>query len=124
MIGATRLHLALAALMGFAGVALLAAAAHVTGTQSVQTAGQMLLFHAAAVMAATAARKAGHFADLPARLAVSALVLGAALFAADLARRGFAGRGLFPMAAPTGGWLMLGGWLGLAVAALLPRRAP
>lgn len=124
MIGATRLHLALAALMGFAGVALLAAAAHVTGTQNVQTAGQMLLFHAAAVMAATAARKAGHFADLSARLAVSALVLGAALFAADLARRGFAGRGLFPMAAPTGGWLMLGGWLGLAVAALLPRRAP
>ena len=29
---ATRLHLALAALMGFAGVALLAAAAHITGT--------------------------------------------------------------------------------------------
>lgn len=119
---ATKLHLALAALMGFAGVALLAAAAHVPGTQSVQTAGQMLLFHASAVMAATAARKGGHLADLPARLALSALVLGAALFAADLARRGFSGAGLFPMAAPTGGWLMLGGWLGLAAAALAARR--
>ncbi|MBA4269782.1 MAG: DUF423 domain-containing protein, partial [Methylobacterium sp.] len=43
---AARIHLVLAALMGLAGVALLAAAAHVTGTTNVQTAGQMLLFHA------------------------------------------------------------------------------
>lgn len=120
---ATRIHLALAALMGFAGVALLAAAAHVTGTASVQTAGQMLLFHASAVIAASCARKAGHLRDLPARLAISALILGAALFSADLARRGFAGSGLFPMAAPTGGWFMLGGWLGLSAAALMARRA-
>lgn len=119
---ATKLHLALAALMGFAGVALLAAAAHVAGTQSVQTAGQILLFHAPAVIAGTCARKAGNLRDLPGRLAISALILGAALFAADLARRGFAGAGLFPMAAPTGGWFMLGGWLGLASAALVARR--
>ncbi len=122
MITATRIHLVLAALMGFAGVALLAAAAHVTGTQTVQTAGQMLLFHASAVMAATAARKAGHLGDLAARLAISALILGAALFSADLARRAFGGAGLFRMAAPTGGWFMLGGWLGLAAAALTARR--
>ena len=87
-----------------------------------QTAGQMLLFHASAVMAATAARKAGHLADLPARLALSALVLGAALFAADLARRGFSGAGLFPMAAPTGGWLMLGAGSGLPPPRMAARR--
>jgi uncharacterized membrane protein YgdD (TMEM256/DUF423 family) len=115
---ATRIHLALAALMGFAGVALLAAAAHVTGTANVQTAGQMLLFHASLVIGATAARKGGHLADGLARLALSAIIVGAALFAADLARRGFANEGLFPRAAPIGGWFMLGGWLALAVSAL------
>jgi uncharacterized membrane protein YgdD (TMEM256/DUF423 family) len=32
--------------------------------------------------------------------------------------RAFAGQQLFPMAAPTGGTLLLGGWLILAAAAL------
>jgi uncharacterized membrane protein YgdD (TMEM256/DUF423 family) len=82
----------------------------------------MLLFHASAVMGATAARKAGFLADLAARLAISALILGAALFAADLARRGFASEALFPRAAPTGGWLMLGGWLALTVSAVFAPR--
>ncbi len=120
---ATRLHLVLAALMGFAGVALLAAAAHIAGTANVQTAGQMLLFHAPVVIGATAARRTGHLHDLLARIALSAIILGAALFAADLARRGFAGAALFPRAAPIGGWLMLGGWLGLAIAAVSTKRA-
>ena len=118
---AARIHLVLAALMGLAGVALLAAAAHVTGTANVATAGQMLLFHASVVMGATAARKAGLLADLAARLALSAIILGAALFAAVLTRRGFAGTALFPRAAPTGGWFMLAGWLGLAWAAAFAR---
>ncbi|WP_336813926.1 DUF423 domain-containing protein [Bosea sp. MMO-172] len=120
---ATRLHLALAALMGLAGVALLAAAAHVTGTANVQTAGQMLLFHASVVIGATAARKGGHLQDVLARIALSAIILGAMLFAADLARRGFANEALFPRAAPIGGWFMLGGWLGLAVAAVTAKRS-
>ena len=119
---ATKVHLLLAALMGFAGVALLAAAAHITGTANVQTAGQMLLFHAPVVFGATVARKGGHLNDLLARIALSAIILGAALFAADLARRGFANEALFPRAAPIGGWFMLGGWLGLAVAAVFTKR--
>ncbi|SFJ16601.1 Uncharacterized membrane protein YgdD, TMEM256/DUF423 family [Bosea sp. OK403] len=119
---ATKIHLTLAALMGLAGVALLAAAAHVTGTQNVGTAGQILLFHAPAVFGATAARKAGFLTDFVARLAISGLILGAALFAADLTRRGFFNEGLFPRAAPIGGWFMFGGWLGLAVAAALAPR--
>ncbi len=119
---ATRIHLTLAALMGLAGVALLAAAAHITGTANVQTAGQMLLFHAPVIFGATVARKGGYLHDLLARIALSALILGAALFAADLARRGFANEALFPRAAPIGGWFVLGGWLGLAVAAVLTKR--
>jgi len=120
---ATRIHLALAALMGFAGVALLAAAAHVAVDPAhVLTAGQMLLFHASVIIGATAARRGGHLHDLLARVALSAIILGAALFAADLARRGFGGTALFPRAAPIGGWFMLGGWLGLAVAAVTVKR--
>lgn len=119
---ATRIHLVLAALMGLAGVALLAAAAHVTGTTNVQTAGQMLLFHAPTVMGATVARKAGFLHDLLARIAISVVILGVALFAADLSRRGFSSEALFPRAAPIGGFLMLGGWLGLTLAALLAKR--
>jgi uncharacterized membrane protein YgdD (TMEM256/DUF423 family) len=120
---ATKTHLTFAALMGLAGVALLAAAAHVTGTANVQTAGQMLLFHASVVIGATAARKGGHLQDVAARFALSAIIFGAVLFSADLARRGFANEALFPRAAPIGGWFMLGGWLGLAGAALFSRRA-
>ena len=123
MMSATRIHLTLAALMGLAGVALLAAAAHVTGTTNVQTAGHMLLFHAPTIISATAARKAGLLHDGLARLAISVVILGVALFAADLARRGFASEALFPRAAPIGGFLTLGGWLGLALAALFAKRA-
>ena len=58
-----------------------------------------------------------------ARVALSAIIVGACLFAADLARRGFGGTALFPRAAPIGGWFMLGGWLGLAVAAVTAKRS-
>jgi len=120
---AARIHLLLAALMGLAGVGLLAAAAHVTGTSNVQTAGQMLLFHASLVFGATAARKAGFLSDLMARIALSLIVAGVVLFAADLSRRGFAGEALFPRAAPIGGFGMLGGWLLLALSAAFAKRS-
>ena len=120
---ATRIHLTVAALMGLAGVALLAAATHVTGTANVQTAGQMLLFHASIVFGATAARKGGFLLDWLARLGVTVMIAGVALFAADLSRRGFASEALFARAAPIGGFGMLGGWLALALSALFAPRA-
>ncbi len=123
LVTATRIHLVLAALMGLAGVALLAAAAHTVSAETVQTAGQMLLFHAPVVIAATATRRAGLMHDLTARIALAVLILGVALFAADLARRGFQTERLFAGAAPAGGFLTLGGWAGLALAALFARRA-
>ena len=47
-------------------------------------------------------------------------VVAAGLFAGDLALRQYAGHGLFPMAAPTGGTLLIASWLVLAVAAAWP----
>jgi uncharacterized membrane protein YgdD (TMEM256/DUF423 family) len=123
MITATRIHLTIAMLMGLSGVTLLAASAHSGASDTVQIAGQMLLFHAPAVIAACAARRAEMLADWAARLALSLLILGVALFSADLVMRGFHGERLFLGAAPAGGFMMLGGWFGLALAALFAKRA-
>ena len=49
-------------------------------------------------------------------------VVATALFAGDLTLRHYAGHGLFPMAAPTGGTLLIASWLALAVAAAWPKR--
>jgi uncharacterized membrane protein YgdD (TMEM256/DUF423 family) len=115
---ASRIHILLAALMGAAGVVLWALAAHRGGPMAA-TAAQMLLIHAVAILGLTACRKQGLIRDRVASLSASALILGAALFSADVAARAMGGFGLFPMAAPTGGFLMIGGWLLAAVAALL-----
>ena len=50
------------------------------------------------------------------------LLLGAALFSGDVALRAYAGHRLFPMAAPTGGMVMMAGWLLLALGAFLALR--
>lgn len=118
---AARLHLLLAGLMGAAGVALLAAGSHVSGGQAT-VAGQMLLFHAAAVLGATAVRKGGYLHSGIARVAVSLLIVGVVLFSADLAMRAFLGDRLFAMAAPLGGGITIAGWLVLALSALTPNR--
>jgi uncharacterized membrane protein YgdD (TMEM256/DUF423 family) len=121
MMTATRLHLLLAGLMGAAGVALWAMAAHMAGANAA-TAAQMLLIHAAAIPGLTAARKGGHLHDGVARTGVSVLILGVALFAGDLTMRAFTGAGLFPLAAPSGGIAMIAGWAMVALAALMPSR--
>ena len=113
---------AIAALLGGAGVVLAAAAAHGGADAGLGTASQMLLFHAVAVIAACAAI-AGGVVRRPFGLgAALLLIVGVALFAGDLALRAYAGHRLFPMAAPIGGTVMIGGWLLLAVSALLPSR--
>jgi uncharacterized membrane protein YgdD (TMEM256/DUF423 family) len=115
---ASRIHILLAALMGAAGVAFWAMAAH-RGGPPAATAAQMLLLHGAAVLGLTACRKQGLIHNRVASLAASALILGVILFSADIAARAFAGSGLFPMAAPAGGLLLIGGWLLAAIAALI-----
>ena len=109
----------LAGLMGAAGVLLAAASAHSAPNAKLDVAGYMLLFHAAAVLAGVGAANQGLFWRPLAQVALAGLVLGAALFAGDLAMRAFAGARLFPMAAPAGGLIMIVSWLALALAALM-----
>ncbi len=105
---------ACAALMGAAGVALAALAAHQNGGEFGRTAALFLLLHAAACLAIAAhARLAQSRALVVVGFVMAA---GASLFAADLASSAFFGARLFPFAAPIGGSTMMLSWLALAIA--------
>jgi uncharacterized membrane protein YgdD (TMEM256/DUF423 family) len=120
---AHRVLVALAGLMGACGVMLAAASAHLADATRIGAASSMLLFHACAVLGAVALAERGL---LQARIGLAAafgFVVAAALFAGDLTLRQLAGHGLFPMAAPTGGTLLMASWLVLALSALWPRRS-
>jgi uncharacterized membrane protein YgdD (TMEM256/DUF423 family) len=117
-----RILIILAAVMGADGIILAALSAHQGDASRLVPASSMLLFHATAVLAAVALaeRRVIHL-----RLGLISgfgFVIATALFAGDLTLRQFAGHGLFPMAAPTGGTLLIVSWLLLAVAAAWPRR--
>jgi uncharacterized membrane protein YgdD (TMEM256/DUF423 family) len=120
---APRLLAILAALMGAGGVALAALAAHAGGGVLGETAALFLLLHAAAALAVSAHARLVPDAGF-ALGAGFALAAGAILFAGDLAWRAFFGAGLFPLAAPAGGSLMIAAWLALAAAFALARRPP
>jgi uncharacterized membrane protein YgdD (TMEM256/DUF423 family) len=111
--------IAIAGLMGAAGVVLLAANAHAAPGAGLDSAGQMLMFHAAAVVASAAALTQGLvFRPLGVAAAIG-LVIGASLFSGDIAMRAFAGHRLFPMAAPSGGVILIASWIALSVAAVI-----
>jgi uncharacterized membrane protein YgdD (TMEM256/DUF423 family) len=117
-----RILVILAGIMGADGVILAAASAHQPDASRLASASSMLLFHAAAVLAVVALAERG---VIRARIGIAAalgFVIAAALFAGDLTLRQYAGHGLFPMAAPSGGTLLIVSWLALAVAAAWPRR--
>jgi uncharacterized membrane protein YgdD (TMEM256/DUF423 family) len=114
----TSILLVLASLMGACGVGLAAAAAHGTSATGVDSAAWLLLFHATAILGAAALAHQGQLWRPLTLTAMTCFAAGAALFAGDIAMRAFAGQRLFPMAAPTGGTLMLIGWLILAAAAV------
>jgi uncharacterized membrane protein YgdD (TMEM256/DUF423 family) len=118
---ASRIHLLLAALMGASGVVLWAYAAHSTAGASLVTAAQFLLLHAVAVIGLTACRKQMLMPGRTANMSVTVLILGTVLFSGDLAARALLGHGLFPRAAPTGGIVLIAGWLLAAIATLLPQ---
>lgn len=109
----------LAGLMGAGGVVLAAAAAHAAPGAGLDSAGHMLLFHAAALLGGVAVLQAGLLWRPLGLVALSGFALGAILFAVDLALRAFAGHRLFPMAAPTGGTILIAAWLVLALAAAI-----
>ena len=108
---------ALAGVFGAAGVATAAAAAHIANDTSLHTAADFLLFHAAALLAIVAMMRGRAHGGLLA--AGSLIAAGTVLFCGDLAIRVLAGLRLLPMAAPTGGVLLIAGWLTAAVAAPL-----
>ncbi len=109
----------IAGLMGAAGVASLAAAAHAAPGTGLDSAGHILLVHAAALVGVLALAGQGLAWRPAALVALLAFILGALMFSGDIALRAFAGHRLFAMAAPTGGVLLILGWIALAVAGLL-----
>jgi uncharacterized membrane protein YgdD (TMEM256/DUF423 family) len=117
-----RILIILAGVLGADGVVLAALAAHEPDAARLGAASSMLLFHASAALGTVALAER---AIIRRRIGLAAgfgFVLAAALFAGDLTLRQFAGHGLFPMAAPTGGTLLIASWLVLALAAAWPRR--
>jgi uncharacterized membrane protein YgdD (TMEM256/DUF423 family) len=118
-----RILVILAAIMGADGVILAAAAAHQPDATRLASASSMLLFHALAVLAVVALTERGILHVRIGMAAAWGFVVAAALFAGDLALRQYAGHSLFPMAAPTGGTLLIVSWIVLAIAAAWPRRS-
>ncbi len=117
-----RALIVLAGIMGADGVVLAAASAHLADASRFGAASSMLLFHACAVLGTIALAER---ALIHARIGLAAalgFIIAAGLFAGDLTLRQYAGQGLFPMAAPTGGVLLIASWLALAVAAAWPKR--
>jgi uncharacterized membrane protein YgdD (TMEM256/DUF423 family) len=110
------LFLIIAGVFGAAGIALAAAGAH-TPSAGLDSAANILLFHALAILGGTALLLQGMLSRQLALLALAAWVLGTILFSADVALRAFVGQRLFPMAAPTGGTILILAWLVLAAAA-------
>jgi uncharacterized membrane protein YgdD (TMEM256/DUF423 family) len=117
-----RILIILAAIMGADGVVLAAMSAHQVDASRLAAASSMLLFHATAILAAAALIERGVVHPKIGLLAGFGFVVAAALFAGDLTLRQFAGHGLFPLAAPTGGTLLIASWLLLALAGAWPRQ--
>ena len=109
----------LSGLMGASGVALSAYAAHADGGANLTTAATFLLIHAAAV----AGLCAGGVMRRGFLQAATLLAVGAVLFSGDIALRTLNGSSPWRMAAPTGGVMLIVGWLWLAFAAFAGRRA-
>jgi uncharacterized membrane protein YgdD (TMEM256/DUF423 family) len=108
----------LAGLMGASGIMLAAAGAHAASGAGLDSAAYMLLFHAAAVLGGAALVQQSVLWRPIMILVLAAWVIGAVLFSGDVALRAFAGSRLLPMAAPTGGIILIAAWIGLAAAAI------
>ncbi len=105
-----------AGLFGFAGVALAAAAAHGGGdAHLLASASAMCLAHAPALLALALGAEKLRTAWIAGLL----IGIGTLLFAGDLVTLRFAGSSLFPLAAPTGGFAMMFGWMAVAADAFL-----
>jgi uncharacterized membrane protein YgdD (TMEM256/DUF423 family) len=113
-----RLALFLAGLIGAFGVGFSALAAH---------GGDTRLYGAAALVCLTQAPtliglSIGWRMIRTALVASLLIAVGCILFAADVSMLARFGHGLFPMAAPTGGTMMILGWLAVAAGAFFRQK--
>jgi uncharacterized membrane protein YgdD (TMEM256/DUF423 family) len=110
-----RLLVPCAGLIGAGGVAAAAAASHGGADSNLGSVAMIFLAHGPALLAVGLHGRSRW-------LVVAGLVLavGTGLFGADLVVRDLFERSLFPGAAPIGGGAMILGWLGIAVAGLMP----
>lgn len=120
MQGCGRFLVFIAALAGAAGVALAAVAAHKLQNPAIASASQMLMVHAAAVLALVAI--AGRHEQQGFWLAAALVILaGSIVFALAVSLPLLADVTFFPMAAPIGGTAVMVGWALAALAALVVR---
>ncbi|MCL8000387.1 DUF423 domain-containing protein [Brucella sp. 21LCYQ03] len=107
----------LAGLCGAMSIAAYAGAAH--GAENhLGTIAPLLLGHAPALLVLSLIVQSSRVANIGAAL----LVAGLALFCGDLFTRDITGNRLFPLAAPTGGSLMILGWLVVGISSWFQRR--
>jgi uncharacterized membrane protein YgdD (TMEM256/DUF423 family) len=114
-----RLTLFFAGVIGALGVALSAMAAHGDDPRLMGAAAAACMSQAPALLALYA----GFDKVRTAALASLLMIVGCLLFAIDLIVRTRTGTGLFPMSAPTGGTMMILGWVAVAVGALFKERS-
>jgi uncharacterized membrane protein YgdD (TMEM256/DUF423 family) len=110
-----RLFGVFAGLFGMCGIGLAAAASHLDDQRLLGGAALMCLVHAPALLALALSGQRLRLAGLSGAL----FILGVLLFAGDLVKRHYIGAGLFPMSAPSGGMIMMAGWLVAGLGALL-----
>lgn len=99
---------------GAGGIAAYAAASHIGGYYGAMA--PVLLGNAAALLGLSVATKT----NIVTRLSGALIIIGVALFAADIMCRELIETRLFPYAAPLGGTINILGWLLLIIAAFLP----
>jgi|LNFM01.1.fsa_nt_gb uncharacterized membrane protein YgdD (TMEM256/DUF423 family) len=115
--------LVIAGLMGAAGVIAAALAAHSVQGPALVSASSMLLVHALAVVGVVSLLDGARLWRPAAALAIAVWIVGGVLFAGDIGLRAYSGQRLFSMAAPTGGSMLIVGWVLLTVSAIAGSRA-
>jgi uncharacterized membrane protein YgdD (TMEM256/DUF423 family) len=109
-----------AGLAGAAGVALAAVAAHRVEHPALVAASTMLILHAAAALALL---NSSHEHARLAPAVTGLMLFAASLFGGDIALHALSGAHLFPMAAPTGGSLLILSWLLVAALGVIALRS-
>lgn len=102
-----------AGLLGAGGIAAAAASAHSGDQRLMGAVALVAVGNAPVLLFLSATARENAFRAIAGLLIAS----GAILFCGDLGMRAANGSGLFPMAAPGGGFAMIGGWLAVAASA-------